>query len=88
MKRILLSLLLCIPSVAGELHDQTITIRVNSDIETIDLSQQPPDTRKILHKLAYKQYLQYNQWACFKAALLACSITTAASLITVWYANK
>lgn len=72
----------------GELHDTTITLRMNGDYETIDLTQQPPETRKILHKLAYKQYLSYNQWACFKAALLACSITTAISLGAVWYANK
>lgn len=88
MVRKLLFFLVSIPVLAGELHDQTITLRMNGDIETIDLSQQNPETRRILHKLAYKQYLSYNQWACFKAALLACSITTAASLVTVWYINK
>ena len=88
MKRLLLMLFLSVPLLAVDLHDEKILIRVNGDIESIDLSQQPPETRKILHKLAYKQYLSHNQWACFKAALLACSISTAAALVTVWYANK
>lgn len=88
MKKLLLCLLVSASFYAGEIHDHTITIRMNSDIETIDLSQQPPETRRILHKLAYKQYLQYNQWACFKAALLACSITSGISIIYMWWVNK
>lgn len=87
MSKFWLLLLFC-PVLAGELHDTTITIRMNGDFETIDISQQNPDTRKLLHKLAYTQYLKHNQWACFKAALLACSITSATSLLVVWYANK
>ena len=89
MKLAILSFLLMSGSiVCGELHDHQITLRVNGDYETIDISQQNPETRKILHKIAYNQYLKHNQWACFKAALLACTITTAASLVAVWYANK
>lgn len=76
------------PVLAGELHDTTITLRMNGDYETINIAEQHPETRRILHKLAYHQYLKHNQWACFKAALLACAITTSITLVTVWYANK
>lgn len=88
IKTLFLCLALSSPLMCGELHDTTITLRMNGDYETIDLSQQNPETRRILYKLAYKQYLSYNTWACFKAALLACSITTAAALGAVWYASK
>lgn len=90
MKKLLLaySLILCSPSWCEELHDTMITLRTNGDIETIDISKQDPITRRILHKLAYNQYLKYNQWACFKAAILACSITASLTLGVVWYANK
>lgn len=88
MKNLLFFMLLSVPVLAGELHDTTITLRMNGDYETIDISQQTQETRRILHKIAYNQYLKHNQWACFKAALLACTITTAASLVAVWYANK
>lgn len=88
MKKLMAVFLVVSSLYAGELHDQVITLRMNGDYETIDLSQQSPDTRRILHKLAYKQYLSYNQMACFKAALLACSITSAICLGAVWYANK
>ena len=88
MKPLCFSMLFTLSLVASELHNEQLTIRINGDYETIDLSQQPQETRRILHKLAYKQYLEHNQWATFKAALLACSITTAASFIAIWYANK
>jgi len=90
MKKLLLCLLLSTtpflanPPVSDEI-DIVMLIKTNGDYDSIDIAKQDPETRKILHKLAYQQYLKHNQWAAFKACLLACSLVAVAAGGTVFY---
>lgn len=88
MKKFLFMLLLLSAPLVADENSTMITLRTNGDYDTLDISKQDPQTRKILHKIAYHQYLKHNQWAAFKASLAACAIIAAISMGGVYYATR
>lgn len=88
MKKLLLLFLLLSRTINSEPNDTTIMLRTNGDFDSLDISKQDPQTRKILHKIAYQQYLKHNEWASFKAALAACGIIAVISLGAVYYGTR
>ena len=88
MKKLFLLFLLSCCTVNSNSNDAVMLLRTNGDIDSIDISKQDPQVRKILHKIAYEQYLKYNEWSAFKASFAACSIVAAISVSAVYYATR